>query len=147
MKKTQNKVNGIFIINIFIFILFSLLFAQQEQAGEKKQTEAGAISRPAINYTAEKSRDPFKAYVKIEEEKPVEVKVEVPVSPPPLTIQGIVWGGPTPVVIIDNKVAKTGDTIGEVKVVKIGKEGVTILYKNKEFILSSSVAGNLDTLR
>jgi len=52
-------------------------------------------------------------------------------------LQGLVWGGDFPQAIINNKMVKIGDTIEGVEVVAIGKEGVTLVYANKKYNLSS----------
>jgi len=58
-----------------------------------------------------------------------------PVLLPSMRINGIVWGGNVPAAIIDNKVYREGDSIKDAKVVKIVKEGVWFLYKEKDFLM------------
>lgn len=110
-------------------------------------------ARPNLEYKASDLRDPFQEYP-IEEEKKIEAipQVEAPkqeevVTPPALTIQGIIWGGRFPQAIINNKVVKIGDIIEEAQVSGISKEGVVITFKNRQFNLSSPAAVNLESVK
>ena len=94
------------------------------------------------------SRDPFQVSNELREairareqaneptENPNSVSKSQPSAPvelPPLTLQGIFMGGTHPQAIINRQVVSDGDLIGEVKVVKITKEGVTVSFGGKEF--------------
>lgn len=82
-------------------------------------------------------RDPFSSVLpgedKVEEEKES-------LGPPPVTIQGVLWGSEMPQAIIDGEVYKEGDLIidvknklgdPEAKIVQIKKNIVFILYGDK----------------
>ncbi len=110
---------------------------KREQPPEAAQRKDEVI-RPKIEYNARGLKDPFRPLVM---EKKVETAVgsqqpEVK-SLPALTVQGLIWGGNFPQAIINNKVVKIGDAIGEVKITGITKEGVTVLFDNMEHKLPS----------
>lgn len=97
------------------------------------------VSRPKVEYKAQGLRDPF--WPLVTEKEASSAAVPVQAKPlPNFNVQGLVWGGVLPQAIINNKVVKKGDVLGEAKIVEIGKEGVTILFDNKEYTLSPSVA-------
>jgi hypothetical protein len=57
---------------------------------------------------------------------------------PPLSLQGLIWDAPIPQAIIDDKIVKIGDIVKEAEVLDIKKEGVTLLFKNKKFVIKPS---------
>jgi len=106
------------------------------------------ISRPTITYSSQGLRDPFKPLVIKEKEGDAKksIQKEVPKETRPLPemkVQGLLWGGVFPQAIINNKVVKAGDMIGEVKVAEISKEGVTVIFSNMEYKLSSPAVTGL----
>jgi hypothetical protein len=109
-----------------------------------QESSDGSVVTP-VPYTSEKLRDPFEGYV-IEEDIPIPVAdvVEENVVLPVLTITGITWGSSFPQAIINDKVVKAGDMIGEVQVVSISKEGLEFLYKNRKFISPAPGAKSKD---
>jgi hypothetical protein len=98
---------------------------------------------PQIKYEAESLRDPFppppekketqKGGAQGEQQKTAK---PVDVTPPVLTVQGLIWGAVIPQAVINGKVVKAGDTIEEAQITKIGKEGVEIVFKEQTFHLS-----------
>ena len=81
--------------------------AIQDLKEAERQGPAVVFEVPQVEYTASNLRDPFEP----EPVKGVENGEEDKTSPPPphsplphLTIQGIVWGSPSPQAIIDNQV-------------------------------------------
>lgn len=97
-------------------------------------------------YKAEGLRDPFreeKIETKVKEEPQEEIEV---VSLPNIAIQGIVWGGVFPQAIINNKVVKIGDTIGETKIIDIGKSGIIVLQENKKYKLAAPSVAQIESL-
>jgi hypothetical protein len=52
----------------------------------------------------------------------------------------LIWGSSLPQAIVNNKVVKVGDKIEGAEVVSIDKQGVTVLFANKEHKLSSPAA-------
>ena len=87
------------------------------------------------------ARDPFK---KILPEKPKLQPREYPEeridsrSLEDLKIEGVFWDIPIPQVIINGEVYKEGDVIPEVgaQIIEIKKNEVTLIYKDRVFILS-----------
>lgn len=148
-KKIKNYI--IFLTALFIFLLtgedaFSV--GQEFQAMKAlQQSEDGpetVISRPRMEYKAEGLRDPFEGALK--EPAPVkEEQLPQPVSqtPPPLSVQGIIWGGNFPLAIINNKVVKVGDTLEGAEILNISKEGVTIKFTGNTFNLMSPSAASM----
>lgn len=104
--------------------------------------------RPKLEYTTEGARDPFQP-----PRKNKEIKQDMPISAapqpvekiplPPLTVSGIVWGGVFPQAIINDRVVKPGDNIGEVNIVAISKDGITVSFANRIYNLSSPAGGDL----
>ncbi len=114
-----------------------------------------ATLRPKINYQAQQPRNPFFAPFKEEEpekkfeapktqtEKELSSASSVPANLPPLTVQGLIWGGAFPQAIINNIVVRKGDVIEKAKVTAIEKEGVTVVFADREYKLSSPSAFGL----
>lgn len=103
-----------------------------------KANKEDRVIRPVVVYSGQGLRDPFEPLVI---EKKEEIAKEAPkevIKPlPPLQVQGLLWGGDFPQAIINNKVVKVGDSLGEVKITAISKEGVTVFFAGKEHHLSS----------
>ncbi|MDO8662291.1 MAG: hypothetical protein Q7K98_03620 [Candidatus Omnitrophota bacterium] len=107
--------------------------APLENARKKDET-----IRPKIEYNSQGLRDPFRPLITEKKTESAAVSREPEIKPlPVLTVQGLIWGGIFPQAIINNKVVKVGDAIGEVKITEISKEGVTVLFANMEHKLSS----------
>jgi type II secretory pathway component PulC len=99
--------------------------------------------RPAVEFTGVESKEPFKdVFYKVPqavvEVKPVENETQPPL--PELTIQGIIFDSSVPCVIMNNVVLREGQSLGEVQVTKIEKEGVRLLYKGWNYTLPSPAA-------
>jgi len=98
--------------------------------------------RTRVEYKAENLKDPF-APVKMKEEVKQQAQVEkkeqvaLPLPPPKLEIQGVVWGGYFPQAIINKKVVKIGDLIEGARITEINKNGVCILFDNQQYNLAS----------
>ena len=60
----------------------------------------------------------------------------VVVTPPNLSVTGIVWNSNRPQAIINNQVVGVGDTIAEVTIVNITRNGVGFEYNGKRFIIN-----------
>ncbi len=150
MKEAKYKIATNFLIMVFIFkVLITQAMAGRaefemikkiEDAERPQQVEV--IVRPKIEYDAQGLRDPFKGAVREEKVAPEETRVpETQENPPPqLTIQGIIWGGPFPLGIINNKVLKVGDTIDGARIISIDKEGVTIFFEGMQYNFPSPAA-------
>lgn len=131
-------------IFIAAFILGALIFSSQALLAADKPRVPESLAkelRPRLEFTGEKSKEPFRDTLsKIKESEKVATKPAVKEQRPALpqmTIQGIIWGSSVPCVIINNRVLKEGETIDDVKITKIGKEGVTASYQGWDYSLSS----------
>ena len=90
-------------------------------------------------YDPESKRDPF---IPLTDRKsstglritftPPEVKVKLPME---IKIKGILWNGTEYYAIINEKVMKKGQSLGEVKIKKIEKDRVIVQYGEREFTL------------
>jgi hypothetical protein len=96
-----------------------------------------------VNFEAAGFRDPFQLLLpekKAQEDiQLIPLQVDMPVILPKLNIQGIVWGGPFPQVIIDGRVMRTGDVLSSyeepITILDIKPKQVDVLFKNKVFTL------------
>ncbi len=116
---------------------------------EKSEATAGsapeqmAITKPDISYKSGSLKDPFRSPIKREK---VVSPSEAPVAditsspPPPLVIQGIIWGGVINQAIINNKVLKTGDTIDDARIVDINQDAISVFFKNRLYKFPSPAA-------
>lgn len=112
---------------------------------EQSTAKAAILDRPQLQYTSGDQRDPFKTLI-IKDEKAgtVQVAPGVEEKAPPMTVQGIIWGGALPVAIINDEMVKVGDTTKEgAKITSIVKEGIGFLYKDKNFNIPSPASGEL----
>jgi len=166
LSMVKNKTGTIIVFFIALFIAYILInhlvsvrsFAQingspiQIEKSGKEQlggSQGVIIEKPKKEYEAGDLRDPFRGYEE-KREKPTESqtpsgKVEEPL--PNLEVQGIIWGGSIKQAIINNKVVKPGDMIGNIKILDINKDSVTVLFNNRERNLSSPAAVNLKKIK
>jgi hypothetical protein len=102
--------------------------------GQDAEPVVESLSR-AVPYTSESLRDPFEGYIqkKVEAIPASRLAEEENFVPPPLAISGITWGSSFPQAIVNGKVVKAGDMVGDVGVVSISKEGLVFLYNNQQF--------------
>ncbi|HLD82563.1 MAG TPA: hypothetical protein VI976_01270 [Candidatus Omnitrophota bacterium] len=121
---------------LFICVLLNLnLFLLAASVSEEV-----VVNRPKEEYKGEGLADPFKDVFRAAasisgSEAPVEAK-----PLPILKVQGIIQGGRFEQAIINNKIVKVGDTINEAVITKIEKHGITVLFDNKTYHLSSPAA-------
>ncbi len=124
------------------------------------QTSASiAIAQPAMSEDDwaqfEDFLDPFQPKFP-KKEIPVEPAVEIlpaapvietPIAPPAqqapivlpaLTITGLVWNTDRPQAIVNNTIVDIGDTIGEVVIEKIRREGIDVRYREKNFFITQN---------
>lgn len=52
-------------------------------------------------------------------------------------VEGIIWGSYKPKAIINNQIYNIGDKLGEAEIKKIDKEGVTLFFENKEYVINT----------
>ena len=113
-------------------------------------------------YTASVLRDPLKSFLP-QAVPPVSAPIQLqpansessgrPANAPPaseqrapmpnLTVQGLVWGGPRPQVIINDKVYSVGDMVGGGKIVVINRHGVGLEYNGARAFFSPASASGL----
>ena len=93
---------------------------------------SAAVDMPL--YTAQSLRDPMKSLLP-DPQAPPPLPPSSPSSPtkeipfPALAIQGLLWGGPTPSVIINNEVYTIGQSVQGVMIKTISREGVTVEFQ------------------
>lgn len=136
----NNMSTGILVVAIFCVLSAGYALAEQPPG----------ITLPSVEYKSDGLRDPFEGVFKTEPTAtpgPVEAAAKPPLPPPPLTVQGIIWGGNIPQAIINDKVVKVGDTIAEAKITDIGKEGIEVIFKDYTFKLNSPAAVQLENLK
>jgi hypothetical protein len=110
-----------------------MLFPIKIAGSEEPAASETKVAPAKVEYKSENLRDPF---------RPERIKEEQPKAPtekralPSLDITGMVWGGKLAQAIINNKVVKAGDIIdGEVRIIDVGRNGVTILFDNQQYTL------------
>lgn len=118
------------------------------QANPQSQPQ-GVVPRLKEEFETQGLRDPFRNYFE-ESVGPGDGDGGVPrepeVQPPPLTVQGIICGGRFNQAIINNKVVKVGDTVDNVLITGIEKEGITVFFSNKSFKIFSPAVNTIQGL-
>lgn len=109
--------------------------------------EAEVFKRVILEYTAAGLRDPFEDLVARKKKEQEKLKKEPAATEKltNLTVSGLVWGGPMPQAVINDKVVKIGDAIEGAQVVAIGKEGVSVRYNNIIYKLPAPASGYIGT--
>lgn len=106
-------------------------------------SKAETISIRKVNFSPLGLRDPF---ISVLPEKRAREELKVPeativeamVSPPDISIQGIVWGGKFPQVIINGQVMKEGQVLpgpAAITILSIKAKEVSVLFRGKIFNL------------
>lgn len=131
-------------------LLFALCSGCGLYAGAQEPLDA--LGRPRTEYQAEGTADPFEEQTDQKIIAPAESQVpgqppEAVTTLPAMTVQGMVWGSAAPQAIINNTIVKEGDAIEGASIVKIDKEGVTLLYEGKKVLLSSPAAAGLESMQ
>lgn len=117
------------------------VFSRKEFNQKWKEVEILEASIPnkenEISYSIEDGNIPFKGPL----DDTVEYSQEsgdIITLPPEMQFQGMIWKSSRPQAIINNKVYDVKDVIsvsgGEVEVKSVGKDGIHLIYKGKEFI-------------
>lgn len=109
--------------------------SQSNSATSSSPPLATKIQSPSVIYTGEVFRDPLQSLIGMKEEPVQQPEQEEEVCLPAMSVQGIIWGAESPQAIIDDRVIKKGDLISEAEIVDINREGVHLLYKEREFII------------
>ena len=107
----------------FFLTLFFLVFASLGREAYAVEYDAGDLRDPFSDLEAPKEPD-----------RVVENKELIDA----LELQGIVFGGNEPRAIVNGKVVKAGSKLNVGEVAKISKEGVTVRYDGKEYLLKRS---------
>ncbi|MBM3249838.1 MAG: hypothetical protein FJZ09_03200 [Candidatus Omnitrophica bacterium] len=112
---------------------------EKQQPGIRPQDQ---IERPAVEYKATDLRDPFLELGKDVQMPSSQITpAKEAVQPPPLKVQGLIWGSSLPQAIINDSVVKQGDTIGGARIIDIDKNGVVVEFQGQEFNISAPAAG------
>jgi len=112
--------------------------------GQDSSVSGDEFPVKTVTYTSESLRDPFEGYIR-KEVVPLsaeQLAKEENFVQPALLISGITWGSSFPQAIVNGKVVKAGDMVGEVQVVSISKQGLVFSYKNQQFSLSAPGASS-----
>ncbi|MDD5561852.1 MAG: hypothetical protein PHT50_06995 [Candidatus Omnitrophica bacterium] len=123
-----------------LILTLMLLSGSAHIACAEESNNEGLISRPVIEYSSGDLRDPFGDLLQLAIEKEQQEKEEKSKQQPreeanpqksminldQFKVQGVVWGGRLPLVIINNKILGVGDSIDGAKIVNIDKKGVTL---------------------
>lgn len=128
-------------IFIFSVILADLFIVAAAFSAEKAPAEQ--IARPNLKYKSEGLKDPFQNPLKEVATKPAKGPEAsgaevIKAAPASLTVQGLIWGGELPQAIVNGTVVKVGDTIGGARIISIDKNGVTVLFEEREYRFSPS---------
>jgi len=96
---------------------------------------------PAVQYTAVAFRDPLVSLLPVEpssktQPKSFETPAPSAIRPPPVTLQGMIWGGPRPQAVIDGDVYDVGDAVAGATIVKITRRGVIVDVQGTTFELT-----------
>ena len=116
--------------------------AEQQRTIERQPTaqppSTPAASRNASHYTAGDLRDPLKSFLPRAFSPAGSASFQSSAvggsatsaasqgAPPPLIVQGVVWGGPRPQAIINGRVYDIGDTVGGGTIIEINRHGVSL---------------------
>ena len=102
-----------------------------------------------VQYTAETVRDPLISLLPkqssqpVTPAKPVERNMSSPMAaprqPPPVVVQGMLWGGPRPQALIDDKLYTVGDLVGGARILAIARGGVTVEVQGTTFLLKPTI--------
>ncbi len=112
------------------------------------------LKRVKLEYKAENLRDPFQKYFVIpqptfgeipeeSEEVSPEKSAEDEAAISAIKLQGLIWGGNIPQAIINESVVKAGDVVDNMQIIEINKDGVSVLFNNRVYNLSSPASVNL----
>ncbi|MFA5118061.1 MAG: hypothetical protein WC695_04305 [Candidatus Omnitrophota bacterium] len=112
------------------------------------------IKRPIFDPELFEKRDPFKNLLRPDVDKSQPVKVDLKNSKDELrkiiselSVQGVIWGGSLKQAIVNDKVVQQGDMINNARILEITKEGIVILYMNRQFTLNAPAVDFEDRLK
>ena len=88
-------------------------------------------AQASVQYDSQGVRDPMESLLPKEAAKDAEN-----VTPPSITVTGIVWGSNMPEAIVNDQVVKIGDEIAGAKIVDIARHGISVLFSGRIFEFS-----------
>lgn len=95
--------------------------------------------RMPAHYTASQYRDPLVSLLpQPKSERAPEQAAEQPkpvVVAPALKVEGMLWGGRRPQVLIDGRLYQIGDTVQHSQIMDISRDGVTVMSQGATFVL------------
>lgn len=117
---------------------------------------AGAIEPlvPAVTYTAETVRDPLVSLLTKKDAEPPQAASSagsgagapaVPPQPPPVRVDGVIWGGARPQALLNGQAYEVGDMVAGAKIVAITQQGVTVEIGGARFLMSPSSGSGSST--
>ncbi len=65
----------------------------------------------------------------------------VPIQPPNLKLQGILWGTARPQAIINRKIVSVGDAIENAEILSVSREGVVVSFNGQQYQLKLATRG------
>ena len=99
---------------------------------EKADEDAEPLISTAVGYVSSNLRDPF---VWFGSRNKTEDKEQASgVSPPTISLEGMVWDSQMPQAIINGQIAKAGDTVSGCKIIQIDRDGVMVSYQGRFFV-------------
>jgi len=137
-----------------LLILFLMLLVSCASIVFADGNSDGVISRPVIEYSSGDLRDPFGDLLQLAAEKEKKEKAEQNIQTPQETIepekpmptldkikvQGLIWGGRFPQVVINNKILGIGDSIEGFEIVSIDKKGIALSFSGR--VVNLAIPGN-----
>lgn len=148
IKPISAAVFSLIISSTFLFMADALATRAEFEAIKnlsetEKSTGGENIQRPQVEYKAGNFADPFQPSIAEDITGKGEGREMTGALSVSLTVQGVIWGGKFPQAIINNQVVKAGDTIEGARIISIKKEGVMVLFKDRQYNLSSPAGGTV----
>lgn len=125
------------------------VFAVKQKQEEYIKTKAEMLEElkskvEKVEYKADKFLDPLKNklafYIaKVAEVIPkVKKEIKQDISPPQLSIAGLVWNSDRPQAIVNGRVLSVGDEINGTRLLSVNKDGIKVGYKGIEFFIKKT---------
>ena len=105
---------------------------------EQMMHVAPTDARPAVPYDAQTLRDPFVGPLHLSRARAARQGSSQPAgptaqtTPPPLTVQGVIWGVAPPCAIVNNEYHRVGDVIEGAELVRIEPDGIVVKFQGME---------------
>ncbi len=126
-----------------------------EESAHQKPDSSSPVTEPA-SLEQPVTRDPFvlpavltevlhqKELAKEEERRRKALQPpppSVPVQPPNLKLQGILWGTARPQAIINRKIVSVGDIVENAEILSVSREGVMVSFNGQQYPLKLATRG------